>query len=84
MDNTVTILANRTFLQETLTLQLFAYVGLNNTDALIRPTLTYDFADGFEIVTGVNVFIRKDSSDPGMFGYYDENDMAYLKVKYSF
>lgn len=84
MENTVTLMANRTFLQETLTLQAFAYVGLNKSDALIRPTITYDFADGFEIVTGLNLFVRKDSSDPGIFGYYDKNDMAYLKVKYSF
>jgi len=84
MDNTVTILTNRTFLQETLTLQLFAYVGLNNSDALIRPTVTYDFADGFEIITGANVFLLENSSDPGLFGYYDENDMVYLKIKYSF
>lgn len=84
MENTLTLMANRTFLQETLTLQAFAYVGLNKSDALIRPTITYDFADGFEIVTGLNLFVRKDSSDPGIFGYYDKNDMAYLKVKYSF
>ncbi|MBT7618790.1 MAG: hypothetical protein HN590_16060 [Calditrichaeota bacterium] len=84
VDNTVTLLANRTFLQETLTLQAFAYIGLNSSDALIRPTIIYDFADGFEIVTGVNIFMQKDTDDPGIFGYYDQNDMAYVKVKYSF
>jgi hypothetical protein len=85
LDNTMTILANRTFLQETLTLQLFGYFGLNNEDALIRPSLTYDLADGFEILAGANIFIQnEDSENVGQFGYYDNNDMVYVKVKYSF
>jgi len=84
-DNTMTFLANRTFLQETLTLQLFGYVGLNNEDALIRPSLTYDVADGFEILAGANIFIKNDESETtGLFGHYDDNDMVYVKVKYSF
>ncbi len=84
-DNTMTFLANRTFFKETLTLQLFSYIGLNNEDALVRPTLIYDFADGFEILAGANIFVKNTSSDnPGLFGYYDDNDMVYVKVKYSF
>lgn len=85
LDNTMTFLVNRTFFKETLTLQLFSYVGLNNEDALIRPSLTYDIADGFEILAGANIFVKNDAgSDPGIFGYYDNNDMVYVKVKYSF
>lgn len=84
-DNTMTFLANRTFLQETLTFQLFSYVGLKNKDALIRPTVSYDFADGFEILAGANIFVKNDDSETaGLFGYYDDNDMVYVKVKYSF
>ena len=84
-DNMMTFLANRTFLQETLTAQLFAYVGMNNQDALIRPTLAYDLTDGFEVLAGANIFTASDEdSETGAFGYYDNNDMIYLKVKYSF
>jgi len=87
-DNMMTFLLNRTLLRETLTLQLFGYVGLSNEDALIRPSVSYDFADGFEILAGANIFYRgNDSASPDineMFGYYDDNDMVYLKVKYSF
>jgi len=86
--NTMTFLANRTFFRETLTAQLFAYVGLNKHDALIRPTLSYDLADGFEILGGANIFMKdpdlSPGADPGQFGYFDANDMLYLKVKYSF
>lgn len=79
-ENTATFLARRDFLRETLTLELFTYIGLNNTDALIRPRLFYDLADGFEILLGANLFI----GDKGRFGQYRDNDMAYFKVKYSF
>ena len=88
MDNMMTFLVNRTFLRETLTLQLFSYVGLNYEDALIRPTIAYDIADGFELLAGANIFYRNDDAESAsiqeMFGYYDDNDMVYLKLKYSF
>jgi hypothetical protein len=79
-DNTATFLARRDFLRETLTLELFTYVGLNNSDALIRPRIYYDLADGFEILLGANLF----AGDEGHFGQYSDNNMVYFKVKYSF
>ncbi|KAA3655785.1 MAG: hypothetical protein DWQ10_16880, partial [Calditrichaeota bacterium] len=79
-ENTLTFLARRDFIRETLTLELFTYIGLNNSDALIRPRLFYDFSDGFELQFGANIF----TGDTGSFGQYSENDMAYVKVKYSF
>ena len=79
--NTATILVSRDFLRETLNLQLFVYYGLNDADALIRPKITYDFADGFEILLGANIFTGKGT---GWFGQYDLNDMIYTKVKYNF
>lgn len=86
--NTMTFLGKRTFFRETLTAQIFGYIGLNKQDALIRPTLSYDLADGFEILGGANMFIKDanltDGEDPGQFGYFDDNDMIYMKVKYSF
>jgi hypothetical protein len=79
-ENMATILLSKTFLRETLKLDLFSYVGFNNEDALIRPKLTYDFTDGFQLLLGANIF----TGDEGRFGQYDNNDMLYFKVKYSF
>lgn len=79
--NTATLLASRDFLRETLNLQLFMYYNFNDHDALIRPKLTYDFTDGFEILLGANIFTGNGN---GWFGQYDKNDMIYAKVKYSF
>jgi len=79
-ENTVTFLARRDFLRETLTLELFSYIGLNNEDALVRPRILYDLADGYEIQFGANIF----TGSSGNFGQYDDNDMVYAKFKYSF
>ena len=36
------------FMNDLLTLQLFAYYDITNEDALVRPTVSYDLADGFQ------------------------------------
>ncbi|MEN8120255.1 MAG: DUF1302 family protein [Bacteroidota bacterium] len=80
-ENTMTALARYDILGETLHLELFSYIGLTNNDALIRPKITYDFADGFSFLLGSNIFIGDDS---GRFGQYKNNSMIYTKIKYSF
>ncbi len=79
-ENTATFLARRDFLRETLTLELFTYIGLNHNDALIRPSIYYDIADGFILRLGANIF----TGDSGRFGQYNENDMLYFKLTYNF
>lgn len=79
-ENTLTFLMRKEYLRETLTLELFSYVGLNNNDALVRPRIYYDLYDGFELLAGANLFF----GDDGRFGQYDDNDMLYVKLKYSF
>lgn len=79
-DNTMTFLVNESFFRETLTLELFSYIGLNNGDALVRPKLTYNISDGLDVLAGANLFL----GDSGRFGQYDKNDMVFLKLKYSF
>lgn len=80
-ENTMTFLANKSFFRETLILDLFAYIGLNNEDALIRPKLTYSISDGLEVLAGANLFL---GNQEGRFGQYDKNDMVFVKMKYSF
>ncbi len=79
-ENTMTFLAKKDFLREKLWVELFGYVGLNSSDALVRPKLTYSITDGFDIQAGANLFFGNE----GRFGQYDKNDMVYFKFKYSF
>ena len=80
VSTTLTFLASKTFLRETLELSLFSYYGINNEDALIRPKIAYDIADGFNILLGANIFVGK----KGNFGQFDDNDMIYSKIKFDF
>ncbi|GAB1415479.1 hypothetical protein MASR2M117_08850 [Paludibacter sp.] len=80
VETTMTFLAKKDFFRERLWLELFAYVGINNKDALIRPKLTYSIADGMELQAGANIF----TGTTGRFGQYNSNDMIYTKLKYSF
>jgi len=79
--STATFLASKTFLNETLELSIFSYFGINNEDMLLRPKISYDFADGFNILFGYDIFI---GDEEGNFGQYDDNDMVYFKVRYDF
>jgi len=78
--NTMTFMASRDFLRETLRVELFSYLGLNDKDALVRPKVTFSPVDGLGLIFGCNIFV----GDEGRFGQYDENDMIYTKIKYSF
>ncbi|NOQ26344.1 MAG: hypothetical protein GQ564_13350 [Bacteroidales bacterium] len=80
-ENTMTFLARYDLLRETLHFELFSYIGLTYSDALIRPKISYDFDDSFSILLGSNIFIGE--SD-GRFGQYKDNSMIYAKLKYNF
>ncbi|HKK10632.1 MAG TPA: DUF1302 family protein [Bacteroidales bacterium] len=78
--NTMTFLVNDDYLNDKLTLELFAYIGLDNEDALIRPKATYELHNGLNLIAGANLF----TGTKGHFGQYNENDMAYFKLRYDF
>ena len=78
-ENMVTFLASDDYINDTLNLQVFLYYDFVKSDALIRPKVTYDLNDGFEIGIGANIF----TGTEGIFGQYDKNDMVFAKVKYS-
>lgn len=79
-ENLMTLLARKDFLHETLHTELFAYFGFNNPDALLRPKIIYDIVDDLEIEAGANIFL----GDEGQFGQFDDNDMIFTRVVYSF
>ena len=79
--NTATFLAHYDMFRETLHLELFSYIGLTNSDALIRPKVTYDFDDSFSILLGGNIFV---GDEQGQFGQFGDNSMVYAKIKYNF
>jgi hypothetical protein len=81
INNMATGLIRYDMLRETLHLELFSYIGLTNSDALIRPKISYDFDDSFSVLLGGNIFV---GDDDGMFGRFNDNSMVYAKIKYNF
>ena len=80
LDTTATFRVSDTLLRDTLRLELFAYLGVNEWDALLRPKVTWTAADGLELSAGADLFL----GDTGSFGRFDGNDQVYLKAKVSF
>jgi len=70
----------KSFLRDTLTVELFSYVGFQDPDALIKPKVTWDVSDGLELFAGAYVFL----GTSGDFGQYDDNDGVYAGAKMSF
>ena len=79
-ETTLTFMGRKDFMRDKLNLEMFAYFGANESDWLLRPKLSYDFSDNIGLVLGADIFLGNE----GMFGRYDENDMVYTTVKYSF
>ncbi len=78
--NMATFLIAKNFLYETLHISLFTYYDFTDKGSLVRPKISYDIADGVEGIVGANIF----TGSEGIFGQYNDNDMVYLKLKYSF
>lgn len=78
--NTMTFLVNDSYYNDKLTVEFFAYWGLTNEDALIRPRVIYELYNGLNLTVGANIFV----GSKGQFGQFDKNDMAYFKLKYDF
>ncbi len=78
--NTATFVVAKTYLNETLTVEIFSYVGLDDGDALVKPKVTWDASDSLELFAGAYLFL----GDEGDFGQYDDKDGVYVGAKLSF
>ncbi len=79
--HTLTFRVQDTFLDERLTARLFTYVELEPANALIRPSLSYNFGDGVLLEGGVELFI---GDEEGTFGVYQDNSMAWAALRWYF
>ncbi|OHD21533.1 MAG: hypothetical protein A2Y38_18005 [Spirochaetes bacterium GWB1_59_5] len=78
--NTATVMAVRNFAREALRLELLAYLGLDNPDALLKAQLVWKITDAMELSGGTWLFF----GDSGQFGQYDDNDSVFAGAKISF
>jgi len=80
IQNTMTFLLGKKFFRDTLLVEIFTYLEINDLNALLRPKITYDITDGMSLILGANIFMGEE----GTFGQYSDNTMVYSKLKYSF
>ena len=78
--NTATIAMVRTFASETVRLEMLAYIGMAEPDALLKTQLVWKMTDALELSGGAWLFF----GDAGQFGQYDGNDSVFAGAKVSF
>ncbi len=67
------------FANQTVTFNLFTFVGLSEKDIYVIPSLRYAFSDNLWAEIGANLFMGKRN---GMFGSMQDNSNVYLTVRY--
>jgi len=76
-----TVRLTQLFAHQTVTFNLFAFLGLSEEDRYIIPSLRYAFSDSLWAEVGANLFGGKRN---GMFGSMQDNSNIYLTVRYAF
>ena len=79
VDTTVTFLARRDFMNVTLVAEVLWLHNLDNDDGLIRPKMSYEWADNLKVWFGVDVFY---GDKKGIFGQFDANDRIVLGMEW--
>ncbi|MDZ4263421.1 MAG: hypothetical protein U1B30_13965, partial [Pseudomonadota bacterium] len=68
-------------MHQTLTVNVFSYWGLSESDRFLQSTLRYAFNDNFWGEIGTNVF---SGNSQGMFGAFDRNDNLYVTLRLAY
>lgn len=76
-----TVRFTRLFAHQTVTFNLFAFIGLSEKDHYLMPSLRYAFTDDLWAEIGANFF---GGARTGMFGSMRDNDNIYLTVRHAF
>lgn len=78
----VTLRLTQFFKHQTWKLSLFAFYSPAEKDYLLQPQVTYKVSDNLLAVVGGNVFGGEDRTT--FFGQFDQDDNAYLNLRYDF
>lgn len=76
-----TLLAQRLFWNDTLTLEVIWLGSLNSGDGLLRPKISYEWQDDFKTWVGSDIFY---GDKTGLFGQFHHNDQLSIGVEVDF
>jgi len=69
-------------MQQKLTYSLFGFYSPTDSDAYLRPSISYRQDDNWSYALGANVFLGK--HEYSFFGQHQDNTNAWLRVRYQF
>ncbi len=78
----VTVRLTQLLEHETWKLSFFAFYSPAENDYLLQPQVTYKVSDNLSAALGANVFGGEKRTT--FFGQFDQNDNAYLTMRYDF
>jgi hypothetical protein len=79
----VTLSLSKSFLNDTLELGFSGFLGLNDFDSMINPSISYSLSDQINISAGAYIILPGPDCD-GVYGAYKDYSSFYLKAKFSF
>ena len=81
VENTITLLAEHNFANETWKAEILLIQPLNDGDGVVRPKISHEFSSNMNIRVGADVFY----GDPdGLCGQFDEQDRITVGFEWGF
>jgi hypothetical protein len=77
-----TFRVTKKLMNQDLTLSLFAFYSPSDSDAYLRPKISYRIDDHWSVELGGNVFIGREEST--FFGQFERNSNIYAALRYGF
>lgn len=81
VDTTLSFLAEKEFLNDTLKAEVLILQNLNDGDGLVRPKITYEWKDDLKTWVGVDYFY---GDKQGLFGQFNDNDRVIFGIEIGF
>ena len=78
----LTFRVTKQYLQQNLTLELFAFYSPSDSDAYLRPKVSYKIDDHWTVEMGGNVFFG--AMEHTFFGQFEKNTNIYGAIRYGF
>lgn len=81
VQNTITLLAERKFKNETISAEMLAIHSLDDDDGVLQAKLSYSVRSNIEVKLGYDFFYGRTA---GIFGQFDQNDRINLQVEFGY
>lgn len=78
----ITLRLTKLMMNQNMTLSVFTYWSPSDSDAYLRPHVSYKITDNWRVEAGANIFAGR--HDYSFFGQFEDNTNVYAGARYSF